>query len=285
MSVPRDVLLDDRHPFLPPTLALFTKLAFFQPMARFYWEFEVIWQAVLLQSWIEVQNYLYTMAWDVKRREASLSQQRTSYNFLSAEVREMWRESQDVRKKRIEYDPYACGTGVFIHMLRRKFIIDFNSKHPKLDPPLQWGDNLCARLAPFGGLATLAEDRLQSQESTVADPSQRVGALTNEEKRHLRAFGELKRDEGDDELCSCELDRRSEYVTCARLNIITIGLSSVFVVVIVIRAVAEGSSVARVCAPVGTRSMRCIAKTSVAPLDRVKILFQTRAPDYARYAG
>ncbi|SCZ98949.1 BZ3500_MvSof-1268-A1-R1_Chr3-1g05727 [Microbotryum saponariae] len=31
--------------------------------------------------------------------------------------------------------------------------------------------------------------------------------------------------------------------------------------------------------------MRCIAKTSVAPLDRVKILFQTRAPDYARYAG
>ncbi|SCV74191.1 BQ2448_6623 [Microbotryum intermedium] len=29
----------------------------------------------------------------------------------------------------------------------------------------------------------------------------------------------------------------------------------------------------------------CIAKTSVAPLDRVKILFQTRAPDYARYAG
>ncbi|GAA5978662.1 hypothetical protein JCM5350_002470 [Sporobolomyces pararoseus] len=29
----------------------------------------------------------------------------------------------------------------------------------------------------------------------------------------------------------------------------------------------------------------CIAKTSVAPLDRVKILFQTRSPDYARYAG
>ncbi|GAA6063729.1 hypothetical protein JCM10212_001630 [Sporobolomyces blumeae] len=29
----------------------------------------------------------------------------------------------------------------------------------------------------------------------------------------------------------------------------------------------------------------CVAKTSVAPLDRVKILFQTRSPDYARYAG
>ncbi|SGY14473.1 BQ5605_C010g06194 [Microbotryum silenes-dioicae] len=172
MSVPPNVLRDDRHPFLPPTLALFTRLAFFQPLARFYWEFEVIWQAVSLQSWIEVQNYLWTMAWDVKEREASLSQQRTSYNFLSAEL--------------IEYEPYSCGTGLFIHMLRRKFIIDFNSKHPNLDPPLQWGDDLRARLAPFGGLATLAEDRLQSQETTVADPSQRVGALTNEEKRHLR---------------------------------------------------------------------------------------------------
>ncbi|KAM0788214.1 hypothetical protein ACM66B_001371 [Microbotryomycetes sp. NB124-2] len=29
----------------------------------------------------------------------------------------------------------------------------------------------------------------------------------------------------------------------------------------------------------------CVAKTSVAPLDRVKILFQTKSPDYARYAG
>ncbi|GAA5907320.1 hypothetical protein JCM6882_002806 [Rhodosporidiobolus microsporus] len=29
----------------------------------------------------------------------------------------------------------------------------------------------------------------------------------------------------------------------------------------------------------------CVAKTSVAPLDRVKILFQTRSPDYAKYAG
>ncbi|ORY88732.1 mitochondrial carrier domain-containing protein [Leucosporidium creatinivorum] len=29
----------------------------------------------------------------------------------------------------------------------------------------------------------------------------------------------------------------------------------------------------------------CVGKTSVAPLDRVKILFQTRSPDYARYAG
>ncbi|GAA5972311.1 hypothetical protein JCM8115_005967 [Rhodotorula mucilaginosa] len=29
----------------------------------------------------------------------------------------------------------------------------------------------------------------------------------------------------------------------------------------------------------------CVAKTSVAPLDRVKILFQTRNPDYQKYAG
>ncbi|KAL7340457.1 mitochondrial carrier domain-containing protein, partial [Rhodotorula toruloides] len=29
----------------------------------------------------------------------------------------------------------------------------------------------------------------------------------------------------------------------------------------------------------------CVAKTSVAPLDRVKILFQTHSPDYQKYAG
>ena len=47
-----------------------------------------------------------------------------------------------------------------------------------------------------------------------------------------------------------------------------------------LRVVAQGSA----CGSFGS-STGCVAKTSVAPLDRVKILFQTRSPDYARYAG
>ncbi|SGY47715.1 BQ5605_C001g00563 [Microbotryum silenes-dioicae] len=172
MAVTRDLLLDKRNAFLPPALALFTKLAFFQPLPRFYWEFEVIWHAVSIPTWIKLQAQLTIQAWDIIQRQSILAQQ-YSHNLFSSKVRRNWKDSRDVRKERTEFDTLFCGAGLFIHMLRDKFISDFNAKHPNLDPPLKRGDNLRARLAPFGGLPTIAENRIQSQEETVKNSSQR----------------------------------------------------------------------------------------------------------------
>ncbi|SCV74190.1 BQ2448_6622 [Microbotryum intermedium] len=210
IGIPRDVLLDERNSFVPPGLAFFARCVVAQPTPQFYyWEFEVIWQAVSLPSWYELAAYVRTIALDLKARVAYLSEQR-SYNFLSSEVRSNWKELWHLRNKVSSDQDRIYNRSGFGKPAGTFAVIG--------------SDDLRVRLAPFGGLPSLAEHRKQFQDHHVADPSQRFGPLTEQEKRHLRAFG-IHFDSEPDDTTDFEhvVDTRSSAVSKTNQTLVTTG--------------------------------------------------------------
>ncbi|KDE04499.1 hypothetical protein MVLG_05065 [Microbotryum lychnidis-dioicae p1A1 Lamole] len=113
-----------------------------------------------------------------------------SYNLLSANVRKQWKEALyyewlvDIELLRIR-----DWTGFATHLLRSDFIRDFNSKHPKLDPPLRISDNLAIRLGPFGGLRSWQEGRAILNQQFASRYLFHPGNLTSWEEAHFKKRG------------------------------------------------------------------------------------------------
>ncbi|SCZ93715.1 BZ3500_MvSof-1268-A1-R1_Chr6-3g08839 [Microbotryum saponariae] len=170
MGISLKVLLDKHERFLPAALSDFYLDTYCEARSSkqpvHHLESEVIWQAVSASTWNELCVYIRAVM--ARYDEETTRLGRTwSYNLLSANVRKQWKEA-------LYYDDFIRG---------------FNSKHPKLDPPLRISDNLAIRLGPFGGLRSGQEDRVIYNQEFASPYLFHPGNLTPWEEAHFKKRG------------------------------------------------------------------------------------------------
>ncbi|SDA02963.1 BZ3500_MvSof-1268-A1-R1_Chr11-1g03238 [Microbotryum saponariae] len=191
MGIPLRVVLDKHDRFLPETISEFYCFLGRQQEAFHYHESEVIWHAVSGARWEELDTYIKAFEEHSEQRWEE-ARGNLSYNIFSAAVRNDWK---DLWRFAPTNGPLMCQieqwTGIYMHRIRKVYILQCNKNFPSIDPPLRESDNLAVRLAPYGGLPSWAPDRrewFQNFGCTIATRSH-PGYLSNDEIDHIRRRG------------------------------------------------------------------------------------------------